>query len=317
MRAMAANQPEDAPAIGLEEKRASVAVVIPTRSRPDKLASCLESLEVARKRLRFPVYVCDSSPSEEERAAVLAVCDGFDWVTYEAHEGTNISAARNVCTRAAREDLLVNIDDDLELEPEAIDRVVARYEEGSGRRVVSGSVSWGTHWTTPVKTRPIGYGRPPRDGEKPDFITGAFFLYPRALGLAVPWSERIVAYEDIFIGAVWRCHDVEMLFAPDARAYHPELPASFDPSRMDEAARDQRWRIYVLLFDAIFANPSLRKLVSYETLGFLAGAKLFVFRRPRWTLPFLRSWVAGHLRLFTDRRYLRELVRKEIPDDVA
>lgn len=316
MRAMAAVQSDRSPATGSRRETRSVAVVIPTRCRPDKLSSCLESLEAARRRLRFPVYVCDSSPTEEERAAVRKVCERYEWVRLATHDGRNVSAARNFCTAVAEEELLINIDDDLELEPESIDRIVARYEEGSGRRVVSGSISWGTHWTTPVKTRPIGYGRPPRDGESPDFITGAFFLYPRAIGLALPWNERIVTSDDIFIGALWRRHEVQMLFAPDARGYHPELPTSFDPSRMADAAHDQRWHIYVLLFDALFANPSLRKFVSYETLGFLASAKFFL-RRPRWVLPFLRSWIAGHRRLFADRRYLRQLVGKELPADVT
>jgi glycosyltransferase involved in cell wall biosynthesis len=315
MPAMAAVQPDHSLASGAQEGTRSVAVVIPTRRRPQKLASCLESLDVARHRLRFPVYVCDSSPTEEERAAVREVCARYEWVTVGTHEGRNVSAARNFCTSIAKEDLLVNIDDDLELEPEAIDRIVACYEAGRGRRVVSGSVSWGTHWTTPVKTRRIGYGRPPREDEAPDFITGAFFLYPRALGLALPWNERIVTADDIFIGAVWRRHGVQMLFAPDARAYHPELPASFDPARMAEAAHDQRWHIYVLLFDALFASRSLRKLLAYETLGFMASAKLFL-RQPRWAPLFLRSWLVGHLRLFADRRYLRELVSKELPADV-
>lgn len=316
MRAMAAVQPDQSPANGSRRQSRSVAVVIPTRSRPDKLASCLASLEVARRRLGFHVYACDSSPSEEERAAVRRVCDRYEWVTLATHQGRNVSAARNFCTAVAAEELLINIDDDLELEPEAIDRIVARYQEGNGRRVVSGSISWGAHWTTPVKTRPIGYGRPPREGESPDFIPGAFFLYPRAIGLALPWNERIVTSDDIFIGALWRSHDVQMLFAPDARANHPDLPTSFDHARMDDAAHDQRWHIYVLLFDALFANPSLRKLVSYETLGFFASAKFFL-RRPRWAPPFLRSWFVGHLRLFADRRYLRQLVRKELPADVT
>jgi len=313
---MAAAQPDERPGSGSRGQSGTVAVVIPTRCRPDKLSSCLESLAAARRRLHFPVYVCDSSPTEEDRAAVREVCDRYDWVTFETHQGRNVSAARNFCTAVAQEDLLVNIDDDLELQPDAIDRIVARYEEGSGRRVVSGSVSWGTHWTTPVKTRAIGYGRPPLEGESPDFITGAFFLYPRTLGLALPWNDRIVTSDDIFIGALWRHHRVQMLFAPDARAYHPDLPTSFDDSRMADAARDQRWHIYVLLFDALFANPNLRKFVSYETLGFLASAKFFL-RRPRWLIPFLQSWIVGHLRLFVDRRHLRQLVRKELPDDAA
>ncbi len=84
---------------------------------------------------------------------------------------------------------------------------------------------------------------------------------------------------------------------------------------MADAAHDQRWHIYVLLFDALFANPNLRRFVAYETLGFMASAKLFLFKRPRWAIPFLRSWIVGHARLLADRRYLRTMVRKELPAD--
>jgi glycosyltransferase involved in cell wall biosynthesis len=288
----------------------SVAVVVPTLSRPEGLARCLETLAAARANLGFPVYVCDSTPTEDGRAAVREVCARHDWVTLTTHAGTNVSAARNACAQAASEDLLINVDDDLELEPEAIDRLVRRYAEGSGRRVVAGSLTWDGAWTTPKKIRSIGYARPALRGEKPDFVIGGFFLYPRALAYAWPWNERIDTSDDIFMGAVWRAHGVEMLFADDARAYHPELPTNSDPARTADAVRNQRWHIYALLFDSLIANPSLRRTIAYETIGFAASAKLYLWR-PRWAIPFLRSWLAGHLRLLADRRYLREIVKAE------
>lgn len=316
MRALNPSEPTPGPADARAEAPGSLAVTIPTRSRPDRLARCLKTLAAAREMAPFTAYVCDSSPAAEDRAAVREVCARYEWVELSTHDGRNISAARNACVAAASEELLVNVDDDLELEPQAIERLLARYDEGSGLRVVSGSVSWGTHWTTPVKTRAIGYGRAPRDGEQPDFIAGAIYLIPRRLALALPWNERIEAFDDIFAGALWRCHGVQMLFAPEARALHPELPAAFDPERVGEGARGQRWHIYVLLFDALFANRDLRRALSYETLGFLASAKLYL-RRPSWAIEFLRSWAIGHFRLFADRRYLRALVRKEIDRDAA
>lgn len=294
----------------------SLAVVIPTRSRPDKLRDCLESLAACRDRLGFPAYVCDSSPEEAGRLAVRRVCERHDWVSVVPHDGSNVAAARNVCTRAAQEDLLVNVDDDLELEPDAIERLLARYLEGNGRRIVAGSVSWDGTWSRPVKKRPIGYGRPVLPGEQPDFVIGAFFLYPRKFGLAWPWNERIAVTDDIFIGALWRSHGVQLLFAEDARALHPDLPASSDPARMAETVKHQECHIYSLLFDSVIANPSLRRTLSYETLGFMASARLY-FRRPRFVLPFLRSWIAGHLRLIADSRYLWALVHKELPANGA
>lgn len=293
------------------ESSRSLAVVIPTRSRPLLLGRCLDSLAAAQGRLGFPAYVCDSSPSQQEREAVRQVCARYPWVELEFHDGKNVAAARNTGARAAREDLLVDVDDDLILEPEAIDRLLARYREASGRRVVAGSVSLNGTWSAPIKKRRIGYGRPALEGEEPDFVIGALFLYPRSFAVAWPWNERIDTADDIFMGALWRSHGVQILFAQEARAAHPDIPLSADPSRLAETVEHQSWHIYSLLFDALIANPSLRRAIAYELLGFLASAKVYL-RRPSLAIPFLRSWLHGHRRLLADRRYLKELVRKEL-----
>ena len=289
-------------------------MVVPTRSRPERLGRCLDSLAPAQKRLGFSVYVCDSSPSDQAREAVSQVCARRAWVELSFHDGSNVAAARNAGARAAREDLLIDVDDDLILEPEAVDRLLARYLEGSGRRVVAGSVSLNGTWSAPVKKRRIGYGRPALEGEKPDFLIGALFLYPRSFALTWPWNERIDTADDIFMGALWRRKGVQMLFAEDARAAHPDVPLSMDPNRLAETAKHQGWHIYSLLFDALIANPDAPRAVAYEVLGFAASAKVYL-RRPSLAIPFLSSWFAGHLRLFADRRYLKELVQREPGED--
>jgi glycosyltransferase involved in cell wall biosynthesis len=294
----------------------TLAVVIPTRSRPSLLGRCLDSLVPAQQRLGFPAYVCDSSPSEEEREAVRQVCARYPWVELVPHDGKNVAAARNTGARASRQDLLIDVDDDLILEPETVDRLLARYLEVGGPRVVAGSVSLNGTWSTPIKKRRIGYGRPVLEGEEPDFAIGALFLYPRSFALAWPWNERIDTADDIFMGALWRSHGVRILFAPDARAAHPDVPLSFDPNRLAETVEHQSWHIYSLLFDALIANPSLGRAIAYEVLGFMASAKVYL-RRPALAIPFLRSWMRGHRRLLVDRRYLKELVRKELPADAA
>jgi len=156
----------------------------------------------------------------------------------------------------------------------------------------------------------IGYSRLPRPGEAPTFVQGAFFLYPRAFALAWPWNERIRAKDDIFMGAVWRAKGVSMLFEPEARALHPELPLAFHPDRIGERALDQDSHIYALMFDSLIANPDPRRALAYETLGFMASAKLY-FRRPSWAVRFLRKWVGGHRALLADRGYLRAMLARE------
>ena len=308
MSALLPNSAGTQPASKAAQNSNPLAVVVPTRSRPRELRRCLVALAVARRQLRFPVYVCDSSPSEPERAAIREVCEPYEWVHLSTHSGSNAAAARNACARVATGELLVNVDDDLELEPDAIDRLLSCYQGASGLRVVGGSVSWDGGWSAAMKLRPIGYARPAHESERADFIPGALFLYPRSFALAWPWNERIDTSDDIFMGALWRSHGVRILFAEDARALHIGLPISVDPSRIADTVRHQRWHIYALLFDSVFANPSLWRTLSYETLGFLASAKRFL-RQPRWAISFLCSWIAGHVRLIGDRHYLRALVR--------
>jgi len=288
----------------------ALAVVIPTRSRPASLARCLAAVEAARTRLPFKAYVCDSSPDPADRERVAAVVAAYPWAELHRHDGANVAAARNVGARVAAEPLLVSIDDDLEVEPAAIEHLVARYRSGTGRRVVSGSISWDGVWTEPMVMRRIGYSRRPRPDEAPSFVQGAFFLYPRAFALAWPWNERIPANDDIFIGAVWRAKGVQIMFEPRARALHADLPLAFHPDRIADRAFDQHSHIYALLFDALFANPNGGRALAYETLGFLASAKLY-FRRPSWAVRFLRGWVGGHRALLADRRYLRALLARE------
>lgn len=298
----------------MSDSAGAVDVVIPTRSRPSSLTRCLASLEVARERYPFNVVVCDSSPAKADADAVAEVVARHPWAQLHFHDGTNVPAARNACARAASAPLLVNVDDDLEVEPDAIELLMACYRAGAGRRVVSGSVSFDGIWTEPMVMRSIGYSRRPRPGEAPDFVQGAFFLYPRPFALAWPWNERIHTYDDIFIGALWRSKGVKILFEPRARALHPELPANFDKDRIGETAVNQRSHIYALLFDAVLANPNPKRALSYETLGFLASAKLYL-RRPSWAVRFIRSWLSGHRALLADRRYLRALLEREPEPD--
>jgi len=97
------------------ERIDSVAVVIPTRNRPQKLKRCLDALELARGRFGslIDIYVCDSSDTNADKQAGRNLCANFDRVHWSEHEGIGVSAARNACAQAADADLLINVDDDV------------------------------------------------------------------------------------------------------------------------------------------------------------------------------------------------------------
>jgi hypothetical protein len=212
-------------------------------------------------------------------------------------------------------ELIVSVDDDVYVEPEAISALCAAYERDQKRgvwRVVAGSVRWGSDWSAPIVMRPIGYGRKARPGESPSFLVGALFLYPRALALRLPWNERIITpddricSDDRFMGAVWRAKGVEMAFSPDARAVH-------DDEHNRYGVKTQAAHIYVNLFDALIANRQLGRAACYELLGFAAGAKAYL-REPGSAAAYLAAWYRGHRALIRDWRHLNELRKRELPD---
>ncbi|WP_183085247.1 glycosyltransferase family 2 protein [Trinickia fusca] len=283
----------------------SVSVVIPTRNRPEKLQRCLTALARARGQIEFDVVVCDSTPDPDVRRKVAEVCSGFGFARLRFHDGNNVAAARNFCARSAETDLIVNVDDDIQVEPGAIQRLFDAYEAADGHRVVAGSVRWGERWSCPVVMRSIGYGRAAAPGESPDFLIGAFFIYARKLALAKPWNEGIRTSDDRFMGALWRSNGVRLLFEPSARAVH-------DPEHVKYGVEHQSSHIYVNLFDAVIANPRPLRALSYELLGFIWGAKGAIRSGPN-LLRFFTAWGKGHRALLRDYRYLSRLVADRLP----
>lgn len=282
-----------------------LAVVIPTRNRPEKLKKCLSALGKAREHIDFVVYACDSSDREETRAAVKEVCSEFHFVRHHLHQGKNAAAARNFCANVAEAELLITVDDDVYVEPESIKKLVEAYHSTAGLRIVSGSVAWGKNWSKPVVMRLIGYGREAQPGEQPSFVVSAFLLYPRSIALALPWNERIRTSEDRFMGSLWRGRGVQILFEPAARAFHDDQHNTY-------SVKEQESHIYANLFDALIANPDFVKGLSYEFLGFAAGAKLY-FRRFDSAIAYIRAWIRGHQSLIRDWSYLQDYLRRPLP----
>lgn len=297
-----------APAFTLGRATIDVTVTIPTRNRPEKLQRCLSALGEARRTMPFRVLVADSSDREETRTAVASVCAGFEFVAVRTHTGTTVAAARNFCAREAETEVIVSLDDDVYVEPDAVAALVGAYRAADGPRVVAGTVAWGNRWSKPVVMRWIGYGREPRPGEQPSFLISAFIAYSRQVALSVPWNERMrpgEQLEDVFMGAAWRAAGVKMLYEPRARARHDD----------EHTDRDEfETRIYVNLFDALIANPNPARALSYELLGFAAGAKKYL-RIPETRSPFLVGWWRGHRALARDWRYLKTLADTSLPLD--
>jgi glycosyltransferase involved in cell wall biosynthesis len=282
----------------------SYEIVVPTKNRPERLARCLTAIAPARRNLEIPVLVGDSS-DDATHPQVVEICGQYEFVTVRRHHGTNVAAARNFCAREARADVLIGVDDDIRIEPDALEELVAGYERSPKPCSIAGTVAWDGLYHEPVVLRRIGYGRPARAGEEPDFLVTALFAYPRELALALPWNERLTAFDDIFIGALWGGHGVNLCFAPRARATHDEVHQHY-------GLRSQAHHVYVTLFIAVWARPDLVRALCFEFLGFAAGAKLYL-RTPRSAARYVYEWIRGHVLFVRDTRYLRSAVKRPLP----
>ena len=98
-----------------------------------------------------------------------------------------------------------------------------------------------------------------RPGEPPSFLISAFFLYPRALALALPWNTRMRRSEDMFMGALWRSKGVTLLSEPRAQAVHDEQHHAREVGYIE-------FRTYANLFDALLANRNLPRALAIECL---------------------------------------------------
>jgi glycosyltransferase involved in cell wall biosynthesis len=276
-----------------------VGVIVPTRNRPDRLGRCLTALAAARGRTEFRAWVCDSSAGEDAER-VADVVAGFDFAELVRHDRIGASAARNVGTRACRAELVVGLDDDVYVEPGSIDALVAAHRAGPSGCVVAGCVEWRDHWESrPLVMRPIGHARDAGPGEEIEFLVSALLLYPRELGLAFPWNERLWPYDDRWATMVWRLAGAQLRFAPDARADHDDVHS-------DYPVEHEADRIYANLFDALLVRRSPLWALAFEFVGFAAEAKKWA-RSAGGAVGLVRAWLRGHAALARDLPRLRRL----------
>lgn len=279
----------------------SLAVLIPTHRRPDRLARTLKALDHARAQTPFDVHVADSTPEEDLRGRVREACAPYSYVSLTQHPGDfGFAQKLNFMAREAQAELLIDLVDDIDVEEGAIAALVDKYTGASGWRVVAGSVAWGEDWTRPVVMRWIGYGRSALPGEDPTFAVTAFILIPRQLAVACPYLETTSYYDDYLIGSLWRAKGVKILYEPRARARHDEEHTAYGTDH-------EAGRVYANLFESLVANRSIPHAIAWEALGFLAGAKKYL-RRRETALGYLRAYADGHRRFVRDRALLRAAV---------
>ncbi len=126
----------------MSEPPVATTVVIPTRSRPDPLAACLDSL--ARQSCPpTEVIVADSSPDAAVRKVVNARAgSGGFRLRYHRCRRCGASAQRNEAIDLARGEIVFFLDDDVVCEPRFIAEIVNVFAEDRAGAIggVSGTV---------------------------------------------------------------------------------------------------------------------------------------------------------------------------------
>jgi|GEM_PF-1311902 GT2 family glycosyltransferase len=98
----------------------TVSIIIPTKNRPDDIKRCLASI-AAQSRMPDEIIVVDQSSRPYALPQIAGLTHIYDTTINGA------SAARNVGVRHSRSDILFFIDDDVELLPHTVERLLSAF----------------------------------------------------------------------------------------------------------------------------------------------------------------------------------------------
>lgn len=125
----------------------TISIVIPTKNRPRDLAVAFRSV-LAQTRLPLEIIIVDQSEDQASEAAVASEMEAagprdtypnLRYIRDPAIAGAN--AARNVGMKAAQSDIIAIIEDDIVLEPLALERLLEAYEGNPDLLGISGAIT--------------------------------------------------------------------------------------------------------------------------------------------------------------------------------
>lgn len=123
-----------------EGEQPFVSVIVPTARRPERVRSCLESLQLLRYP-SFEMIVVDNAPDDPRTRAVVEQCAVRDKrVRYVAESLPGSSTARNRGVREAKGELLAFTDDDAVVDPQWLRWIVGPFLKDERVGVVTGLV---------------------------------------------------------------------------------------------------------------------------------------------------------------------------------
>ena len=110
----ATGSPEQSPGAG-NGRPAKVSVIIPSKDQPGLLEQCLKGLRENTDYPDFEIIVVDNGSSEENRTAIEKMRDTYDFSYLYEKEEFNFSRMCNRGAAAAKGDLLLFLNDDIEV----------------------------------------------------------------------------------------------------------------------------------------------------------------------------------------------------------
>jgi GT2 family glycosyltransferase len=201
----------------------SFSIVVPTRDRPAKLATCLASLRALDyPRERYEVIVVDDGSSEDLEPVVRAAADDFA-LRLERQESKGPAGARNHGARAAQGDYLAFTDDDCRPLPSWLRELAIRAdgaEVGVGGRVVAG-LQENAYTIVSHTVLTLVYDYYNKDPEAARFFASNNLMFPaeafRRLG---GFDERFTTAEDRDLCDRWIASGRTLRYAPLAVVAH-------------------------------------------------------------------------------------------------
>jgi len=240
----------------------TVSIVIPTLNRQDLVTRCLDSV-AQQTHTDLQVIVVDDGSTE-------AIDTGGRAKIVRMKKNSGFAKATNAGIREATGDWLLMLNNDVTMEPDCIERMLARAEE-TNAAMIAPLLLWddqrdtiysaGDRMRQDCRPEPIGFRAPLEGFEFPDFIfgvTGACGLFRRDLLETVGFlDEHFGAYfEDAHLCFRARLKGFEAALAGDAVAYHIGS-ASQDGQTWYRSA--QCWRNHALLVARCMPEPLRKK----------------------------------------------------------
>jgi glycosyltransferase involved in cell wall biosynthesis len=280
-------------------------VLIATRGRPQMLRDTVNSVLSAR-RVPSEIVVVDQSPTPQPELARLGAARGCE-VRYVHSATSGLSAARNVGLRHATQEVVVILDDDMLVEGESLELLLAPRRNHASRTVTTGRLlaapPEGPGLSQPpgalvTRTEPeVFRGRQPRQ-----VVPGPNVALPRHVMLEIGgYDERLGAGtrfpgaedhdlslrlldagcevrhvpEAVVLHRSWRARpDVVRLrwgYARGVGAFYAKHASLRDRHTLERAAREARSRMRRAVTSAVSAPANTaRELLTLA--GLLAGA---------------------------------------------